>query len=159
DRPGQVENVERAERMSVVFESDYRIVLPGGAISWIHNIGHPVLNDQGELVELVGTAVDVTEHKIAEQKIHEQEMELRPILEFTPQLVAVLGPNRERLYCNRGALDYLGMTLKEWQDKGIGLHPEDEEHLAADVLRALSNDAAFELELRVRRYDGAFRWF
>src|SRR6267154_4839566 len=46
--------------------------------------------------------------------VNEQEAELRQILDFTPQLSAVYGPNRERLYVNRVGLDYLGLTLEEW---------------------------------------------
>ncbi len=42
-------------------------------------------------------------------------MESRQILDFSPQLIAVYGPNRERLYANRFMLDYLGLSLDEWR--------------------------------------------
>src|SRR5258706_3818110 len=44
--------------------------------------------------------------------------ELRQLLDFTPELIAVLGPNRERLYANRLALGYLGASLEEWRGGG-----------------------------------------
>ena len=37
------------------------------------------------------------------------------MLDFAPQLIAVYGPNRERLHINRIALDYLGLSLEEWR--------------------------------------------
>jgi PAS domain S-box-containing protein len=50
------------------FESDFRIVLPDGTIKNIHTIGHPILNESGDVVEFVGAAIDVTERKQAEQE-------------------------------------------------------------------------------------------
>jgi len=47
------------------FESDWRIVLPDGSIKYLHNVGHPKFNAAGELVEFVGTCIDVTEQHTA----------------------------------------------------------------------------------------------
>src|SRR5580698_4765257 len=58
--------------------------------------------------------LDLSEKKRAEEKIREQEIEFRQILDLAPQLVAVYGPNRERLYANRVMLDYLGLSLEDW---------------------------------------------
>ena len=86
---------------------EYRIVLPDGTVKHIHGLAHPVLSLNGELVEVVGTAMDVTERKRAEEKIQQSEKELRQLLDFTPQHVTVLGPDGRRLYNNLAALDYL----------------------------------------------------
>ena len=55
DRPGEERNYSRALSAKADFESDYRIVLPDGSIKHVHNTGHPVLNDRGDIVEFVGT--------------------------------------------------------------------------------------------------------
>jgi signal transduction histidine kinase len=47
---------------------DHRILLPDGTVKHIHAIGHPVLDEAGELVEFIGTAIDVTERKRAEEQ-------------------------------------------------------------------------------------------
>ncbi len=99
---------------------DYRIVHPDGPVRDIHVIGHPVLSPSGELIEFVGTVIDVTERKRAEEERRRSEMELRQMLDLAPQLVAVFGPNRERLYANRIALDYLGLSLDEWRQRSAG---------------------------------------
>ena len=68
DRPIVAEKLERATRERGEYEVDYRIIHPGGEIRDIHVIGHPVLSPSGELVELVGTGIDVTERKRAEEE-------------------------------------------------------------------------------------------
>jgi PAS domain S-box-containing protein len=50
------------------FEFDYRIVHPGGEIRDIHLLGRPALGPSGDLVEFVGTVMDVTERKRAEEE-------------------------------------------------------------------------------------------
>jgi len=94
--------------------------------------------------------------------VNEQEAELRQILDFTPQLIAVYGPNRERLYVNRVGLDYLGLTLEEWRQtpaRGAFVHPDDRARELDCFDCALSTGSAYELELRLRKGDGSYRWF
>jgi PAS domain S-box-containing protein len=57
---------ETAAREKVEYEVDYRIVHPDGQIRDIHAVGHPVLSPSGDLVEYVGTVIDVTERKRAQ---------------------------------------------------------------------------------------------
>jgi len=68
DRAKTLEELETAGREKTEFEFDYRIVHPGGEIRDIHTIGHPVFSSSGNLVEYVGTVIDVTERKRAEQE-------------------------------------------------------------------------------------------
>lgn len=50
------------------FDVEFRIVLPGGAITYIRSTGHPVRNHSGDLLEYVGTSTDVTERKRVEEE-------------------------------------------------------------------------------------------
>ena len=68
DRPIVAAELERATRERGEYQVDYRIIHPGGEIRDIHVIGHPVLSPSGELVELVGTGIDVTERKRADEE-------------------------------------------------------------------------------------------
>jgi PAS domain S-box-containing protein len=58
------------------FEIDYRIALPGGAVRQLHSVGHPVLSGSGEVAGLIGTTLDVTDRKRAEQDLQEAKSEL-----------------------------------------------------------------------------------
>jgi PAS domain S-box-containing protein len=162
DRPIEAQSYERANATKTDFESDYRIVLPDGSIKYVHNVGHPVLNELGEIREFVGTVIDITERKRAEGTIREQEAELRQILDLAPQVVAVYGPKRERLYANRFMLDYLGLSLEQWQQSpgnNIHVHPDDAGRIDGFWRGAVASGTADELELRLRKHDGTYRWF
>jgi PAS domain S-box-containing protein len=66
DQAATMKQLETAAREKTGFEFDYRIVHPGGEIRDIHTVGHPVFSSSGDLVEFVGTVIDVTERKRAE---------------------------------------------------------------------------------------------
>jgi len=161
DQPGFRELIETAIREKSEWEADYRIVHRDGPVRDIHVVAHPVLSTSGHLLEFVGTVIDVTERKRAEEELRRSEAELRQMLDFTPQLIAVYGSNRERLYANRIALDYLGMSLDEWRQRGFGaeIHPDDLGPVRSYWERASSNGSAHESEVRFRKCDGSFRWF
>ena len=83
------------------------------------------------------------------------------MLDFTPQLVAVFGPNREQLHMNRIGLDYLGISLDEWRQGSFAaeVHPDDSEWLKTYADRALSSGTPYEFEVRLLKADRSYRWF
>ncbi len=145
------------------YEVEFRILLPGGTVKYIHTVGRPVLNACGDLVQFVGSSTDITERKQAEEKIRQSEMELRQILDFAPQYVAVLGPDcrGSRLYANQVWLDYLGLTLEEWQGSGQPrfFHPDDWERMTRETQSKFLGESPFETEARLLRKDAMYRWF
>ncbi|HEU5237180.1 MAG TPA: sigma-54-dependent Fis family transcriptional regulator [Pyrinomonadaceae bacterium] len=142
------------------FEDEVRFRRADGQYRWHLQRGVPLRDDAGNIVKWYGVLTDIEDLKRAEDKIREQETELRQVLDFAPQLIAVTGSNRERIYANRGTLDYLGISLDEWRQRNIGaeIHPDDWERIRATMDRAWSIGSAFELELRVRKGDGSYRW-
>ena len=68
DRDRVLEHALKAVRDKEDYAADFRIVLPDGTIKYIHGLGHPVFSSTGDLLEVVGTQVDVTERKLAEQE-------------------------------------------------------------------------------------------
>jgi PAS domain S-box-containing protein len=133
-----------------------RIVRPDGTIRYVRCVGIP-LPDGGFL----GTAIDVTDQEVLMRAIRASEEQLRQILDLTPQIIGVVSPRRERLYANRTALDYFGISLEEWRNlkPGSDVHPDDHGQLQSKWDRALSECSAFENEQRVRGKDGRYRWF
>ena len=161
DRIKWKDTIERAILDKADYDVDFRIILPGGQVKWIHTVGHPVLTPSDDLVQFLGCSTDVTERKQAEQKLKAQEMELRQMLDLTPQYLGVLGADGSPIYANRASLDYLGISLEEWRQRGgIGdeVHPDDVARVRTELERALSTGSAVEIEERVRRGDGSFRW-
>jgi signal transduction histidine kinase/PAS domain-containing protein len=68
DRASGVEALEKAIREAASFETEYRVALPRSPLKYIRVLAHPVFSRSGELAEFVGTAMDVTEQKRAEEE-------------------------------------------------------------------------------------------
>ena len=67
DRAMTNEIIERSSREHTDFEMDYRICHPDGTIKYLHVVGHPILDAAGDVVEFVGTTMDVSERRRAEE--------------------------------------------------------------------------------------------
>jgi formate hydrogenlyase transcriptional activator len=143
------------------FVAEARVRRADGEYRWFLQRSEPLRNEAGEIVKWYGSSIEIQERKTAEDKVREQETELRQMLDLAPQLVAVFGPNRERLYANRRLLDYLGFGHDEWQQRSpsANTHPDDSERAEASWDRALGSGSGYDVELRLRKHDGSYRWF
>jgi PAS domain S-box-containing protein len=161
--------VEQAIRDRTDFETDYRLLLPNGPAKHIHMVGHPVVNASGDVIELVGTAMDVTEQhearaalQTAFEQIKAEETELRRMTDAIASYIYVLRPDGTGLYANQTVLDYTGLTLEDVQrqdNRARVFHPEDVERLREERHEALARGEPFELEQRALGKDGKCRWF
>ena len=77
DQAASRERLEQAIRAKADFELDCRVVHPEKGIRDIHVVGHAVLEGSGDLGEFVGTVIDVTERRCAEQELRQRETDLR----------------------------------------------------------------------------------
>jgi len=68
DRAKWRETADRAIGEKADYEVELRILLPDGTVKYTHTVGHPVLNASGDVVQFVGTMIDVTERKRAEEE-------------------------------------------------------------------------------------------
>jgi PAS domain S-box-containing protein len=161
DRERVLECAEKSKNQKTEYEVDQRIVLPDGTIKHLHVIGHPVLNESGDLIEFVGTSMDVTEAKRAEEKIRQSERELRQLLDLTPLHITELAPDGSPVYNNQAALDYYGLTFEEWRnvDWHRVVHPQDTERAIHEAASRFRSGFPYEMEIRLRRKDGQYRWF
>src|SRR5436853_3476006 len=105
------------------------------------------------------------ERKRAEEKLRQDERELRQLIDFLPQHVLVLDTEGSLLQANQVLLDYNGHTLEEMQGAGSDerhkrdLHPDDLERARSERRCGLASGVPFEIEKRMRGKDGRYRWF
>ena len=119
DRDSMDELMRKAVREKTEYVHDHRIVLPDGTVKHIHAIGHPVLNRAGDVVEFVGTAVDVTERKRAEEELRAAETRFRTYVDHATDALFVHDEQGNIVDVNRQACESLGYTREEL----IGMAP------------------------------------
>jgi formate hydrogenlyase transcriptional activator len=170
DRDKWQGTIERAVQENSDYDVQFRVLLPDGTIKWVQTVGHPVLSTAGELVQFVGSSMDVTERRHAEERIRAQEAELRQILDLAPQHVHVLAADASLVYTNEVALKYHGPELEKWQLRPLDqwqidelpfavFHPDDRERMMIELQGKFRSGSAHEAEARLLRHDGKFRWF
>jgi PAS domain S-box-containing protein len=154
--------IDRAAQDENDFDVEYRLLMPDQRIKYLHVITHRRIDDSGNF-ELIGAVRDVTAAKIAQNKLKQDEAELRQLINFVPEHVLVMEADGSRLYENQAMRDYFGTSLDGIQAKDFYrkfVHPDD---LASGALdereRAVARGAPWEGELRLRRKDGEYRWF
>ncbi len=155
------QTVDRASRDGTDMDLEHRLLFPDGSVKHVHVVARAVRGASGDL-DFVGAVSDVTATKRAEERIRQDERELRQIVEAIPGLILVLTPDGSPLYANEGLLEYTGLTLKDVQAGGFRervFHPNDVERLRDERENALARGFPFELEQRARRKDGQYRWF
>ena len=137
----------------------------------------PIKDEAGRVLFVLPTGMDVTERRRAEhdrraaEVLRESEAQFRLIADAMPQIVWVARPDGRHEYYNRRAHEYLGDEYlgDEYLGRGIGrdgeegwagaLHPDDRGARRLRWRHALDTGEEFECEYRLRRRDGAYRWF
>jgi signal transduction histidine kinase len=73
-------------------EIEHRAILPEGSVKYVHALGHPVLNESGEIIEFIGTAADITDRRLATEALHKLQSELAHFARLTTmgELVAAI---------------------------------------------------------------------
>lgn len=103
---------------------------------------------------------DVTDRKRLSEVLQASE-EFRSLAEAMPQIVWATRPDGWNIYFNHQWVDYTGLTMEESHGHGwnVPFHPDDKERAWISWQRATQYRETYELECRLRRADGAYRWF
>jgi PAS domain S-box-containing protein len=143
-------------------ELETRIRRYDGEYRWFLIRVLPEFDAEGNVVRWFGSDTDIEDRKRAETKLLEDERELRRITDAIPHTIVVLDPNGQRLYANQAMLDDTGLTMQDVLTtsdlRARIFHPEDLERVREDRDRGLARGLPFEIEQRVLRKDGQYRW-
>ncbi|HWT79281.1 MAG TPA: PAS domain S-box protein [Candidatus Methylomirabilis sp.] len=136
--------------------TEFRIALSSGKVKYIQATRHPVLNDAGEIDQLVGTAIDITERKRAEEALRESETRFRTFVDHAADALFIYDFEQGTLVdVNRQACESLGYTRQELiGTTGLAFHLDSERARMESVAeRAEAGETAFERHWH-RRKDG-----
>jgi formate hydrogenlyase transcriptional activator len=105
---------------------------------------------------------EITQRRHAEEKLRQDERELRRITDAIPQTIVIQSPEGATLYANQAVLDYTGLSVEDVMTSDFRariFHPEDIEKVREERQAALSQGIPFEIEQRALSKDGQYRWF
>jgi PAS domain S-box-containing protein len=163
DVEGLVAKVRTSNETGEPTEVELRLRRADGIYRWFLLRRLPQRDSDGQIVRSYSLLTDIEDRKQAEEEIRRSETELRQILDFAPQNVIVLAPDRDhtRLYANQTSLDYLGFTLEEWRTTDLHeyIYPGDWERVTRETHDRFLSGLPYECEARFRGKDGTYRWF
>ena len=148
---GQIQKARR-EKAECVF--DYRIVLPDGTPKHIHSVAHPAVNRSGELVEFVGTAVDVTERRQAEDAVRRSEAYLAEAQRLTNTGSWAYDPSTgETTYWSDELFRIFNLDPRAGPPTSAAfwerIHPDDRDGVNGMIRDVLREKAEFVLDYRI----------
>ena len=152
DRDWVDKRFERSLRERVDSFDEYRVLLPDGTVKHINSSGHPILDEEGKLVEFIATAVDVTERKMAEL----ERRRLASLVEQADDLMAIADLGRGTpIYLNKAGLKMVGFDSWEEAKERRGIHyifPEDRQFVNEILWPTVLEKGSWSGEMRFRHF-------
>ncbi|OWK43519.1 PAS domain S-box protein [Fimbriiglobus ruber] len=131
-----------------------------GAMRWHLSRALPVRDGHGRIVRWFGTNTDITQQREAEAALRESEERFRSMADSAPVPIWVSGADGGRTYCNKAWLAFTGRGIEAelGDDWAAGVHPDDRDRCREERAVAAVARQPYQMEYRVRRYDGAYRY-
>jgi PAS domain S-box-containing protein len=150
---------------SIASGSPYEIVQrfrrSDGVYHWFENRGFPLRDPDGQIIRWCVLFADIDDQKRAEDALRASERNLKLIIDTIPAVAWSARTDGSADFFSQQYLDYVGRSLEQMKNWGwtAAVHPDDLAGLAAKWQRVMASGQAGEAEARLRRFDGAYRWF
>ncbi len=143
------------------FDEEMRFRTAKGRELWVRVIGEAVRDDAGQIIRVQGAIQDIDERRRAESSLAASERRFRELAEAMPLIVWTATPAGEIDFVNARFYDATGadpaLPLEATWD--ACLHPDDRSARRVAWARAVASGEDYELEVRLRHRDGAYRWY
>ena len=142
------------------FVIEYRLRAANGEYRWVYDTGTPQFSSGGEFLGYIGSAIDITDLRKADEAIRESEARFRNMADTAPVALWIADSEMRMTFFNEYFLKYSGETMHNILGDGWLklLHEDDREHYLMSVTTAKESRNSFTTEFRVRRTDGEYRW-
>jgi PAS domain S-box-containing protein len=159
DRESVVAHWLRTIASSDVYEVEVRLRAADGTYRWFVGRARAVREANGSIVKWYGGCTDIDDLKNAEASMREHATTFQKLANSLPQMVWITNAAGENTYLNHRWYDYTGIDPSRPHELREAAHPDDHEYIFATWARAREAGTTFECEFRIRRADGAYRWF
>jgi len=162
DLPRVIDTWKRSIESGQPYVLELRQRRADGVYRWFQSRAFPARDTDGRITTWYMLLTDIDDRKRAEEKLQQDEQELRQIVDTIAQLVVFLSPDGDALYANKFTLEYTGLSLEDLKANDFRarvFHPDDVERVREERRKALLRGIPFENEQRARRHDGQYRWF
>jgi PAS domain S-box-containing protein len=144
-------------------EADFRIVVPDGKIKHLHSIAHPVMDASGQIIEVIGTVMDVTERKRVEDSLRRSESHLAEAQRLTHTASwAWRVPDRKTVHLSEEWYRIYGFDPAEgaptWEEFVQRVHPEDRLRFKGMGERVMAEKVDYDHEFRILLPNGKVKW-
>ena len=143
------------------YDIEVRLRRHDGVFRWFQSRGLPVRDATGRVAHWFFLYVDIDDRKRAEEAVLASEFSARMIVDGIPGLVERVSPAGEVEVVNQPLLEYFGKTLEElrsWETIDA-IHRDDLPLALGTFNNSLPAGQPFDIEVRLRRFDGVYRWF
>lgn len=155
--------IEKAIKGTGNHSTELRFVNPDtDEIVWLDVTSYNIRDKDGKPARLVGVAQNITERKLAEEKIRQSEANFRQLAEAVPQFVWVTKTDGSLGYINEQWIDFSGLSLEETNSAETlreVFHPDDRDAMFEAWANAIAAAATFEYEARIKNRQGDYQWF
>lgn len=129
--------------------------------AYLNFVYQPLKSGDGSISGIMAVAVDVTDQVTARLKLEDSNKELQFAMNAMPQMVWVTKPDGFHDFFNNQWYAYTGLTYEETKGTGWNkvVHPEDQQRAWEVWRRSLQTGDPYEIEYRMKRYDGNYYWF
>ncbi len=161
DLPTVTEVFSRSIATGEPFEIAQRFKRHDGVYRWFQNSGYPLRDASGNIVRWYLLLTDIDDRKRAEDVVRASERELRLIIDTIPAFVWCMLPDGSNDFISKGWHEFTGVTPEEARGWGwmSVFHPDDLPALMKKWAEVLAAGRPDEIESRLRRRDGVYRWF
>src|SRR6202047_3347365 len=161
DLPRMLETFREALNSVRPFDAEGRFRRFDGEFRWFLFRASPLCDESGKVVKWYGANTDIEDRKRAEDALRSHEKNFPLLVDTIPGFVVTTKPAGEIELLNRRVLEYFDKTPEElanWRT-GDAIHPDDLPLTIAALTRSTQTGESYEVEHRLRRADGEYRWF